>query len=72
MNAETFTLPPTGYLEVECHQIKACLRILLSTIIFNRALGPVRPRELDSELFDITYVSWGVHCGPSGEGRPFA
>ena len=29
---------------------------LLHTIIFNRALGPVRPREVDSELFDITYV----------------
>ena len=25
-------------------------------MIFNRALGPVRPREVDSELFDITYV----------------
>ena len=29
---------------------------ILHTIIFNRALGPVRPREVDSELFDITYV----------------
>lgn len=29
---------------------------VLHTIIFNRALGPVRPREIDSELFDITYV----------------
>ena len=29
---------------------------VLHTIIFNRALGPVRPREVDSELFEITYV----------------
>jgi len=35
---------------------------LLHTIIFNRALGPVRPREVDSELFDITYVR-GQCCG---------
>ena len=28
----------------------------LHTILFNRALGPVRPKEVDSELFDITYV----------------
>ena len=29
---------------------------LLHTIIFNRALGPVRPREVDLQLFDLTYV----------------
>jgi autophagy-related protein 101 len=29
---------------------------LLHTIIFNRALGYVTPRDVDSELFDITYV----------------
>lgn len=31
---------------------------LLHTIIFTRALGPVKPQEEDSEIFDITYVSW--------------
>lgn len=29
---------------------------LLHTIIFSRALGPVKPQEEDSEIFDITYV----------------
>ena len=29
---------------------------LLHTVIFNRALGPVRPREVDLQLFDLTYV----------------
>ena len=32
---------------------------LLHTIIFNRALGPVKPQEVDSELFDITYARCG-------------
>lgn len=30
---------------------------LLNTILFNRAFGHVKPRDVDSELFDITYVS---------------
>jgi hypothetical protein len=30
---------------------------VLHTIIFNRALGHVFPKEVDSELADITYVS---------------
>lgn len=29
---------------------------LLHTIMFNRALGPVRPYDVDSELFEISYV----------------
>ena len=32
---------------------------LLHTIIFNRALGLVKPQEVDSELFDVTYVRCG-------------
>jgi hypothetical protein len=32
---------------------------ILHTIMFNRALGLVRPREVDSELFEITYVQCG-------------
>lgn len=31
---------------------------ILHTIVFNRALGPCKPQEVDSELFDITYVSY--------------
>lgn len=30
---------------------------ILHTIIFHRALGLVRPKEIDLELFEITYVS---------------
>ena len=41
-------------------QVKEALRCLLHTILFNRALGPVRPREVDSELFDVSYVRCGV------------
>ncbi|KAK9803935.1 hypothetical protein WJX72_006313 [[Myrmecia] bisecta] len=55
-NCETINLPS---LAVEQYQVREVLRCLLQTIIFNRALGPVRPREVDSELFDITYVQCG-------------
>ncbi|KAK9826858.1 hypothetical protein WJX81_000664 [Elliptochloris bilobata] len=55
-NCEINNLPT---LEVEQHQVREVLRCLLHTIIFSRALGPVRPREVDSELFDITYVQCG-------------
>jgi hypothetical protein len=44
---------------------------ILHTIMFNRALGLVRPREVDSELFEITYVccflSSHSFCKNSGE-----
>lgn len=30
---------------------------ILHTILFHRALGLVRPKDVDLELFDITYVS---------------
>lgn len=30
---------------------------ILHTIIFHRALGLVRPKDIDLELFEITYVS---------------
>lgn len=29
---------------------------VLHTIMFNRSLGQVKPQDVDSELFDITYV----------------
>jgi len=53
-NFELFELPP---LEVESYQVTEVIRCILHTILFNRALGGVRPREVDSELFDITWVS---------------
>ncbi|KAK9837832.1 hypothetical protein WJX74_005939 [Apatococcus lobatus] len=55
-SCETTSLP---VLEVEHHQIREVLRCLLHTIIFSRALGRVQPKEIESELVDITYVSCG-------------
>ncbi|KAI6695275.1 hypothetical protein NL676_022985 [Syzygium grande] len=46
-------------LEVEHYEIRDVLRCLLHTIIFHRALGLVRPKEIDLELFEITYVQCG-------------
>mmetsp|Transcript_16376 Transcript_16376/g.27042 ORF Transcript_16376/g.27042 Transcript_16376/m.27042 type:complete len:201 (+) Transcript_16376:139-741(+) len=46
-------------IECEQYQIREVLRCLLQTIIFTRALGVVRPREVDCELFDITYITCG-------------
>uniref|UniRef100_A0A7I4F0Z5 Autophagy-related protein 101 n=1 Tax=Physcomitrium patens TaxID=3218 RepID=A0A7I4F0Z5_PHYPA len=56
MNCEVFHLKE---LEVEQYQIREVLRCILHTIMFNRALGLVRPREVECELFDITYVQCG-------------
>uniref|UniRef100_A0A7S0VCQ7 Autophagy-related protein 101 n=1 Tax=Polytomella parva TaxID=51329 RepID=A0A7S0VCQ7_9CHLO len=53
-NCEAFDL---GNIDVEPHHTKEVLRCVFHTIIFNRALGFVRPRESDCELFDVTYVS---------------
>ncbi|KXZ47205.1 hypothetical protein GPECTOR_37g211 [Gonium pectorale] len=58
-NCETHNLP---VLELEPHQIREALRCVLHTIIFNRALGYVIPKDVDSELFDITYAQ----CGDPG------
>ncbi|CAI7861831.1 unnamed protein product, partial [Closterium sp. NIES-53] len=44
---------------LEHYQIREVLRCLLHTIMFHRALGLVRPKSIDSELFDITYVQCG-------------
>lgn len=57
MNCEVFYLKE---LEVEHYQTREVLRCILHTILFNRALGLVRPRDVDSELFEyITYVQCG-------------
>ncbi|CAA6663077.1 unnamed protein product [Spirodela intermedia] len=46
-------------LEVELFQVREVLRCILHTIFFHRALSLVRPKDVDSELFDITYVQSG-------------
>jgi len=56
MNHPLLELP---LLKVEAHQVREVLRCLLHTILFHRALGLVRPRDVDMELFDVTYVQCG-------------
>ncbi|POO02723.1 Autophagy-related protein [Trema orientale] len=48
--------------ELEVHsefEIQEVLRGILHTILFHRALGLVRPKDADLELFEITYVQCG-------------
>ncbi|CAO2827990.1 unnamed protein product [Amaranthus hypochondriacus] len=56
MNCEVCQLKE---LEVEQFEIGEVLRCILHTIMFHRALGLVRPKDVDLELFDITYVQCG-------------
>lgn len=56
MNCEVFQLKE---LVVEHFQIREVLRCILHTIMFHRALGLVRPRDVDLELFEVTYVQCG-------------
>ncbi|XP_058735858.1 autophagy-related protein 101-like [Vicia villosa] len=56
MNCEVFQL---NELEVEQFEIHEVLQCILHTIIFHRALGLVRPKDVDLELCDITYVQCG-------------
>ena len=56
MNCEVFSLAP---LRCEAFQAKETLRAVLHTILFARTLGVVRPRDVDSELFDLTYATCG-------------
>ncbi|CAH9124600.1 unnamed protein product [Cuscuta epithymum] len=46
-------------LDVEHFEIREVLQCILHTIFFHRALGLVRPKDIDLELFDITYVQCG-------------
>ena len=55
MNCEVIELGAAP-LEVEVYQIREALRVLLHSVLFHRTLGAVRPREVDSELVDLTYV----------------
>jgi len=52
MNREQIELEPV---EVERFQVKEVLKTLLHSIIFQRALGEVRMRDAESELFEISY-----------------
>lgn len=56
MNCEVCQLKE---LEVEHFEIREVLRCILHTILFHRALGLVRPKDVDLDLFDITYVQCG-------------
>ncbi|XP_027154706.1 autophagy-related protein 101-like isoform X1 [Coffea eugenioides] len=51
--------PPEPRQEVEHFEVREVLRCILHTILFHRALGLVRPKDVDLELFDITYVQCG-------------
>ncbi|KAL6572904.1 hypothetical protein OROHE_002380 [Orobanche hederae] len=54
MNCEVCQLKE---LDVEHFEIREVLRCILHTVLFHRALGLVRPKDIDLELFEITYVS---------------
>ncbi|KAG0456118.1 hypothetical protein HPP92_023906 [Vanilla planifolia] len=56
MNCEVCQLKE---LVVEQIEIREVLRCVLHTIVFHRALGLVRPKDVDCELFEITYVQCG-------------
>jgi len=56
MNFEEVTL---DVLLLSPFQVKEALRCVLHTILFNRSLGPLTPQEVESELFDITYMRAG-------------
>ncbi|XP_068465497.1 autophagy-related protein 101 isoform X2 [Phaseolus vulgaris] len=56
MNCEVCQLKE---LELEHFEIREVLRCILHTILFHRALGLVRPKDVDLELFDVTYVQCG-------------
>ncbi|KAJ6846058.1 autophagy-related protein 101 isoform X2 [Iris pallida] len=56
MNCEACQLKE---LVLEPLEIREVLRCILHTIVFHRALGLVRPKDIDCELFEITYVQCG-------------
>uniref|UniRef100_R7WF30 Autophagy-related protein 101 n=1 Tax=Aegilops tauschii TaxID=37682 RepID=R7WF30_AEGTA len=57
MNCETCHL---NELELEPLEIKDVLRCILHTIFFHRTLTLVRPKDVDCDLFEITYVQCGL------------
>jgi autophagy-related protein 101 len=46
----------TSLQNVEEHQVREVLKCVIHTIIFNRALGHVSPRDMDLQLINISYV----------------
>nr|CAD1823611.1 unnamed protein product [Ananas comosus var. bracteatus] len=56
MNCETCQLKE---LSLELLEVRDVLRCVLHTILFHRALGLVRPKDVDCDLFEITYVQCG-------------
>ncbi|KAF5738196.1 autophagy-related protein [Tripterygium wilfordii] len=56
MNCEVCQLKE---LDVEHFEIREVLSCILHTIVFHRALGLIRPKDIDLELFEITYVQCG-------------
>ena len=42
--------------KVEEHQVREVLKCVIHTIIFNRALGHVSPRDMDLQLINVSYV----------------
>jgi len=57
MNCETCHL---NELELEPTEIRDVLRCILHTIFFHRTLTLVRPKDVDCDLFEITYVQCGL------------
>lgn len=41
---------------VEEHQVREVLKCIIHTILFNRALGHVAPRDMDCQLINVSYV----------------
>lgn len=56
-NCETFHL---NAISVERTYLGDILRAVFHTILFNRALGLVVPREVESALLDLTWVRANV------------
>ncbi|CAL9075828.1 unnamed protein product [Musa acuminata var. zebrina] len=54
MNCETCQLKELVVVPTEIQDV---LRCILHTIIFHRALGLVRPKDVECEHFELTYVS---------------
>ncbi|KAL6623149.1 hypothetical protein ACP70R_018256 [Stipagrostis hirtigluma subsp. patula] len=57
MNCETCQLKE---LELEQTEVRDVLRCILHTIFFHRTLSLVRPKDVDCDFFEITYVQCGL------------
>ena len=45
--------------QVATHQLSEVLRSILHTIMFHRSLGMVSPLEVESKLFNLSYIECG-------------